>query len=274
MVEGLRHVAGYKKGMPMRLSDIVDLGAYPMDVAFGVACAEVLDREGVLVLPDFIRPDALAALQGEAKEGEAQAYFCAQNHSVYLTPPDDAFAPDHPANRQVVSSKGCICDDVISQTSPLRALYDDTTFRDFVKHVTGEDALHPYADPLSSINIHYAGRGQELGWHFDNSSFAITLLIEKPDAGARFEYIKDLRDADAGDMNYAGVADLLDGRSTPQVLTMEPGTLVLFRGRNSIHRVSPNESDKTRMLAVLAYNAQSGVELSENARMTFYGRLR
>ncbi len=54
---------------------------------------------------------------------------------------------------------------------------------------------------------------------------------------------------------------------------MEPGALVLFRGRNSIHRVSPNESDKTRMLAVLAYNAKPDVSLSESARMTFYGRL-
>ena len=59
----------------------------------------------------------------------------------------------------------------------------------------------------------------------------------------------------------------------PQVLTMEPGALVLFRGRNSVHRVSPNESDVTRMLAVLAYNAEPGVALSASARQTFYGRL-
>ena len=88
-----------------------------------------------------------------------------------------------------------------------------------------------------------------------------------------FEYVKGVRDADAGEMNYEGVEALLNGEVQPQVLSMEPGTLVLFRGRNSIHRVSPNESDKTRMLAVLAYNAVSGVELSGSARMTFYGRL-
>lgn len=257
----------------MTLADIIDLDRYPLDAAYGASCAATLDGDGVLVLPDFIRPKALAAMQDEARTGQPDAYFCAQNHSVYLTPPDPDYTPGHPANRQVVSSKGCICDDVIPAASPLRTLYDDPTFRDFVKAVTGQAEVHSYADPLSSINIHYAGRGQELGWHFDNSSFAITLLIEKPDAGSRFEYIKDLRDADAGDMNYDGVADLLDGRTAPQVLQMEPGTLVLFRGRNSIHRVSPNESDKMRMLAVLAYNAEAGISLSEPARMTFYGRL-
>ena len=258
----------------MAISDIIAQDSYPIsDGGFAARCAQTLEQDGVLVLPDFITPKALAEMQVEAAAGEDQAYFCAQNHSIYLTPNDPSFDADHPANRQVVSSKGCICDDVVAAASPLRALYDDTDFRAYVAQVTGQAELHPYADPLSSINIHYARRGQELGWHFDNSSFAITLLIQKPDAGSRFEYIKDLRDAGSNDMNYDGVGDLLDGRVQPQVLQMEPGTLVLFRGRNSIHRVSPNESDRVRMLAVLAYNDAPGVELSESARMTFYGRL-
>ncbi|WP_438955332.1 HalD/BesD family halogenase [Cognatiyoonia sp.] len=258
----------------MQLGDIVDLATHPLtDDAYIASCAETLDQDGVLVLPNLIQPNALKAMQVEAEAGQPRAYFCAQNHSVYLTPHDPAFPDDHPANRQVVSSKGCICDDLVAAESPLRALYDDPAFRSFIKNTVRQSELHPYADPLSSINIHYANRGQELGWHFDNSSFAITLLIQKPDAGSAFEYIKDLRDADAGDMNFEGVAALLDCRTQPDVLSMNPGDLVLFRGRNSIHRVSPNESDRTRMLAVLAYNAEPGVELSESARMTFYGRL-
>ena len=258
----------------MTIDTIIDLTTHPItNDSFATQCRETLDQTGVLVLPDFITPAALAAMRAESEAGQKDAYFCSQSHSVYLTPENPEFAADHPANRSVISSKGCICDDIIAAQSPLRSLYDAPEFRDFVAHVTGEQALHPYADPLSSINIHYANRGQELGWHFDNSSFAITLLIQKPDAGSQFEFIKDLRDADAGEMNYDGVAALLDGEIAPDVLSMEPGALVLFRGRNSIHRVSPNESDKTRMLAVLAYNAQADIALSESARMTFYGRL-
>lgn len=122
-----------------------------------------------------------------------KASFCAQDHSVYLTPDDLAFDAVHAANRKVTSSKGCICNDDVAADSDLRQLYDSADFRDFVRLVTGQEGLFPYADPLSSINIHYAARGQELGWHFDNSSFAITLLIQKPKAGSRFEYLKDLR---------------------------------------------------------------------------------
>lgn len=258
----------------MTIDTIIDMTTHPIaDESFAVQCRDTLDKSGVLVLPDFITPDALAAMRAESEAGQKDAFFCRQSHSIYLTPENPEFGADHPANRSVISSKGCICDDVITSASPLRSLYDAPEFRAFVASVTGEKALHPYADTLSSINIHYANRGEELGWHFDNSSFAITLLIQKPDAGSQFEFVKDLRDADAGEMNYDGVGDLLDGKIVPEVLSMEPGTLVLFRGRNSIHRVSPNESDKTRMLAVLAYNAQPGIELSESARMTFYGRL-
>jgi hypothetical protein len=258
----------------MLVEDIVDLVRHPIgERDFGARCQAALDAEGVLVLEGFIRPVALATIREEAEAGQDQAYFCAQSHSVYLTPDDPSHPSDHPANRKVVSSKGCICDDEVSQNSPLRTLYDAPMFRKFISRATGQEEIHCYADTLSSINIHYAKQGQELGWHFDNSSFAITLLIQKPEAGGRFEYVKDLRDANAGEMNYDGVEALLNGEVTPKILSMEPGTLVLFRGRNSIHRVSPNESAKTRMLAVLAYNDRPGVKLSESARMTFYGRL-
>ncbi len=258
----------------MDLSQLLNLKSHNIQSAeFQKTCRQSLNANGVLVLTGFLSGTALTALQDEARLGREKAYFCAQNHSVYLTPQDMTLASDHAVNRQVISSKGCICDDDVSQDSVLRQMYDSPEFRAFVMAVTGQRSLFPYADPLSSINIHYAERGQELGWHFDNSEFAITLLIDKPEAGSRFEYIKDLRNAEAGEMNYEGVTELLDGQVEPTVLSMEPGTLVLFRGRNSIHRVSPNESDKTRMLAVLAYNSQQGVELSESARMTFYGRL-
>lgn len=256
------------------LNCIIDLDRHPIaKPAFKQACRAEYDADGALVLRGFIRPDALTTMRAEAEDGRPDAYFCAQNHSVYLTPTDPDLSPDHPANRQVVSSKGCICDDIVPAASPLRAVYDAPEFRAWISAVTGQAELHPYADPLSSINVHYAERGQELGWHFDNSSFAITLLIQKAEAGSRFEYIKNFRDSEAREMNYDGVGALLDGTITPDVLAIEPGDLVLFKGRDSIHRVSPNESDTTRMLAVLAYNAEPGVSLSESARMTFFGRL-
>jgi alkylated DNA repair dioxygenase AlkB len=256
------------------MSDLIRFDLHPLaDADWRRDCREQLNQHGALVLRQFLQP---AALQAIIAEGDAQrhlAYHTLSKHNVYLMKKDEAFDADHPRNRDVISTKGCITDDVIAAESPLRQLYNDALFKNFLCDVLGETALYPYADPLSSINLHYAPDGQELGWHFDNSSFAITLLVQKPRAGGVFQYVKDLRNADAGEMNFEGVAAVLDQRQPVDALAIEAGDLVLFRGRNSMHRVTPTEGDITRMLAVLAYNTQPGIALSETARMTFYGRL-
>ena len=98
-------------------------------------------------------------------------------------------------------------------------------------------------------------------------------MIQEPEAGGAFEYVENLRDADRGEMNFDGVGNVLDGETPVSRLSMGAGALVLFRGRNAIHRVAPVEGSRTRMLVVLAYNSEPGIALSESARLTFYGRL-
>lgn len=257
----------------MDLNQIVDLTAYPIgNPAFRAACRKTYEGHGILVMPQFVTQPAIEAIQVEGRENEDKVFASTAKHTVYLSPQDLEYALDHPRNRLVVSSKGCITDDLMPRESALRSLYNAPVFREFLCEVLGETALYEYADPLSSINLHFAGKGQELGWHFDNSSFAITLMVQPPERGGQFEYVNAVRNADAGEMNYDAVADILDGRTEVEQLSAEAGTLVLFRGRNSMHRVAPNEGDRTRMLAVLAYNTEPGVSLSETARMTFYGR--
>ena len=46
---------------------------------------------------------------------------------------------------------------------------------------------------------------------------------------------------------------------------MEAGTLIVFRGLNSLHRVTPIIGSRTRILVVLAYSNKAGGSLSENA---------
>ena len=83
----------------------------------------------------------------------------------------------------MISSLGCITDDIVPPDSCLRTVYDAPVFRGFLCAVLGEAALYEYVDPLSSVNLNYTEPGQELGWHFDNSSFAITLMIQESERG-------------------------------------------------------------------------------------------
>ena len=260
--------------MNKALFGIVNLDHYAIDGnEFRAKCKSILDENGVLVLRNFLTPVAIQSIQDEGIANQHLAYYTVEDHNIYLTHADDNYAVDHPRNRLVSSSKGCITDDQVPPDSALRILYEDEEFQAFLCFVLGESSLYEYADPLSSINLHYANEGQELGWHFDNSSFAITLMIQNPRDGGVFEYVKDVRDADAGEMNFALCGRVLDGEIATEKLSMDAGALVLFRGRNSMHRVTPTIGNRTRMLVVLAYNMEPGIALSESARMTFFGRL-
>lgn len=257
-----------------RIEDIIDFDQHPLDSErYRASCKHTLDRDGVLMMQGFLQAKAIEAVRREGIDGQSKAFYTASNHNIYLKPADPDFPSDHPRNKEIVSSKGCITTDQIDKHSALHSLYNAHSFRKFLCCVLGEKQLYEYADPLSSINLHYAAAHQELGWHFDNSSFAITLMIQEPNDGGKFEYIKDVRDAERGEMNYEYSARILAGEVETTSLAMQAGTLVLFRGRNSIHRVTPVIGERTRMLVVLAYNTEPGVSLSESARMTFYGRL-
>jgi predicted 2-oxoglutarate/Fe(II)-dependent dioxygenase YbiX len=82
-----------------------------------------------------------------------------------------------------------------------------------------------------------------------------------------------VRNADNGEMNYELTEQVLNGETPSKTLAMGAGALVLFRGRNSMHRVTPVAGGHTRILAVLAYNTKPGVSLSESARRTFMAAL-
>jgi len=256
------------------LASVVDLARHPLDEpAFRTHCRRALDADGVLVMPSLLTPAAVRSIRDEGDRRQSLAHYTTGTHNVYLAPTDPALPEEHPRNRAIVSSKGCITTDQIAEDSALRTLYGSGAFRDFLCSVLGEASLHEYTDPLSAINLHYAATGQELGWHYDDSSFAITLMIQRPRGGAVFEYVRDVRDADAGDKAYERTGRILDGEEPVRRLAIDAGDLVLFRGRDSMHRVTPTEGEVTRMLVVLAYNTEPGIALSASARMTFYGRL-
>lgn len=251
----------------------IDRSRHPIDDnEYATRCRRILDGNGALVLQGFFTRTAVDQIRRESEPRIADAFFADSTHNVYLTAPDPSLGDEHPFNRQVLSTKGCIAHDQVDPTSPLRAIYGDREFATFLCRVLGLDEIYPYADTLSGINVHFADAGRELGWHFDNSSFAVTLLIQAPDAGGVFEYVPSVRDADVGEMNYERVGAVLDGAEPCLTLDFAPGDLVLFRGRNSLHRVTPTVGDTTRILVVFAYNTEPGIGLSESAKRTFYGR--
>jgi len=88
--------------------------------------------------------------------------------------------------------------------------------------------------------------------------------------GGEFQYRSGLRSE--SDPNYEGVARLVKDRdSSVATHAMAAGTLNVFAGRNTAHRVTPVAGDISRLIAVFSYYDQPGVAFSRAERIGFYG---
>jgi len=131
--------------------------------------------------------------------------------------------------------------------------------------------VHRYADPFGALNLAVMGDGDQLQWHFDQTDFVVSLAIQAAESGGDFEVAPLIRDAE--DEHYPEVARVLDGdRSAVITLPMTPGTLLIFAGRHSLHRVSPVRGTTYRHVGLLAYDTVPGTVGSELLRQSRYGR--
>ena len=186
----------------------------------------------------------------------------------------DSLDSNDPCNIEVVSNKGCVPHDLISDNSELNKLYHSNKFTSFLERVLNISKIYPYKDSLSSINYNYYEKNQQLGWHFDNASFAITLMIQSPNSGGVFQYVNKGRDYEKNFVDKELIKLVMNGNYPVNQLSVKPGTLILFYGRNYLHQVTPVTSEKCRILVTLNYNLEKDIELSENARLTFFGRIK
>ena len=69
------------------------------------------------------------------------------------------------------------------------------------------------------------------------------------------------------------MAKLLRGED-PEVktLTLSAGTLNVFRGKNTAHKVGTVKGARERMIAVFSYFDRPGVVFSREDQLGFYGR--
>ena len=65
---------------------------------------------------------------------------------------------------------------------------------------------YKYDDNLSSINIHFAKKGKSLVGILTTHHLQLLLLIQKPEAGGEFEYIREFRNSKNNDNNYDRVS--------------------------------------------------------------------
>jgi hypothetical protein len=107
-------------------------------------------------------------------------------------------------------------------------------------------------------------------WHFDSGTMVTTLLLQEPEAGGIFEYAPAIRSE--ADENFDAVQAVLDGNSDRvRQNRLKAGTLSLFRGHYSLHRVTEVEGSRQRIQAILGYSTRPGLIGKKESSILHYG---
>lgn len=260
------------------MHDILDLDRFPLDrpgspawQALVERCRADLAAHGMFNLDGFMHaPVAAQEASAMMPKFDTDAFRHERAHNIYFLNSVPGLPDDHPALTRFQTSNRTLCADQIAESALIR-LYDWPDFARFLAATMDKPALHTMDDPLARVNVMAYTEGQALNWHFDRSEFTTTLLLQASEAGGDFEYRTGLRSED--DPNYDGVARMLAGEDDRvRLLHLSPGTLNVFKGRNTAHRVTPVQGATARVIAVFSYYDRPGVAFSEEERTGFYGR--
>lgn len=260
------------------MSQILDLERFPLDRPDSPFRAELVSRcrselaaNGLCNLEGFMRPMATASASDAIRPLMAREGFeHRRSHNIYFTDEVDGLPEDHPALTKCETRNRTLCADQLTG-NPVLTIYEWAPLHRFLAEITGSAQLFPMADPLARVNVMAYPAGYTLNWHFDRAEFTTTLLLQAPASGGVFEYRTALR-SDT-DPNHEGVARLLRGEDTQvRQLSLTAGTLNVFRGFNTPHRVTPVEGGTDRMVAVFSYFDRPDVRFSDAEQRGFYGR--
>lgn len=263
----------------MPLARLLDLDRYPLDRLNSTAgrplvarCRDDLQRTGMFNLAGLIRAEQVPRAVAELKPVlDNKAFVHKREHNIYFRKDVPGLAPDHPALKPVTTVNHTICADQMPADAVVLQIYEWPAMATFLAATMGKTELHTMADPLARVNVMAYREGEALNWHFDRSEFTTTLLLQAAEAGGAFEYRTDLRTD--SDPNYDGVARLLAGEDPAvRIEPLAAGTLNVFRGKNTAHRVTPVRGRLERIVAVFSYYERPGVLFTAEERIGFYGR--
>lgn len=256
----------------------VDTDRYPLhDLDNHVGSALVRDAKqqlrasGYAELPEFLNARGVSALVEDAGDLACRAHPSAGSGTAYLDVPAADLPEDHPRRWTGRFSLHAVPYDLIPRSSPLRLLYESDPLTDLISAILGRGPLYRYSDPFGALNLAVMGEGDELQWHFDQTDFVVSLAIQTAETGGDFEVAPLIRGD--GDERFADVAEVLGGDTARvRTIAMNPGTLLIFEGRNSLHRVSPISGPRLRHVGLLAYDTSPGTTGSKLLRTSRYGR--
>ena len=266
-----------------------------------------LEKDGCAVLQDFIRPEFRATMAREVSDVAHLSYDRLEQVNVYNTDIEQVYPADHPASIVMERGNAFVARDLIGENAVIAQLYLDQDFKNFIATCFGLGEVHELADPYAGLCANILRPGLEHPWHLDTNEFTVSMLTQSSSDGGTFEYCPNIRSP--GSENMADVLDVVatsagnhvsssagnhvsssaanraspsekerasqssENRDKIKQLALRPGDLQLFKGRYSLHRVSPVAGTLDRHSVIFAYSELPGVIGAVERTRQLFGRV-
>lgn len=267
----------------MTIERLVDLARYPIGdldapaaVALAQRCRRELDRSGVSILLGFLTAEATATAVVESEALAPLGHASDVEGTPYLELPADGWPPGHPRVTWDHTRLTAVAYDRFPTDSVLRTLYESDALLAFLTRALGFGVFR-YDDPLGGLNLAAMYDGDRLAWHYDQTDFVVSLAVQESESGGDFECVPMTRTGgETVDERYDAVAAILAGDASQMsrlvTIPMTPGTLMLFEGRHTLHRVGSIGGARPRYVGLFGYDRKPGTCSSELLRAIRYGR--
>jgi hypothetical protein len=244
---------------------------------------------GAVIFSNFITEHALQQCVEDATAQEDSAFTTDDTHTAYLTPIDPSCADHSVYNHEMRTQVASVAFDELAPKSQLAELYKDPILLQLVSAIVEKD-LYLSEDPIGCCSINVFRPSYHHSFHFDESEFSTTLMLQEAASleTGLFQYTDPLRDG-PDDLALTAVAatireydkhssvdfaELHDNTSPPKLHTLnfQAGTLSIFSGSRSLHRVTKVQGSRSRLVAVLTFATRPGFRNSSKVQKLFWGR--
>lgn len=247
---------------------IIDIDRYPLHqpgtAAFDSLLAkgrEALASDALFSLQGFIQPDATERM---ARELEARLPWATRYEAMGSSYGGDnrSWPEEHPRRAKHAFRYHQVLNYQISNDSPLRKVFCWEPLREFLRQLMGYETFHRSECPHLALTSKLAGEGDTDGWHFDGNDVVFSVLLRAPEGGGLFEYVPNIRNDT--DEHYDDVASVFAGdRTRVRVAQLAVGDLNVFQGNQTLHRVSPVEGARKRIVGLFSYDRRPGTNFGE-----------
>lgn len=272
---------------------MINYSEYPIDAASTSEyaamikiCKEQLRVQGFVSLKNFLDSRCVSSLVSSILDLEqlGVGFYSTERHNVFLednakesSSTDQGAKSLHPRHIQLKSSKLLInANDLVRKAPELDILFQSTAFLHFIRDVLQLN-LYPSSDEYGKYYANIFNKGDGLNFHFDRSEFSISLILQPADDGGRFQFVPNSREIVEGwsemPLNTEDLRSAIAASSSKYTLEepdLAAGDFYLFRGQNSLHRVSEITTGK-RINVILTFNTEPDVMLNNYTLQKFFG---